>query len=107
MSRRITTQTEMKDREHVEAACKLKGITYAVSGNTIRFDSGSLRGATLNLTTGEIIGDSDWHKRNDLGALHQAYAEAAYTSQLLKTGGYVESRTVEKEDIVLVCVAHG
>lgn len=105
MSHRVTTETEMKDRELVKAACKQQGVTFNESGDSIHFTGGTLSGATLNLKTGTISGDTDYgHNRQTLGALRQAYGEAKYRFECQKQGIQIESRTVEKNgDIVLIC----
>lgn len=105
MSHRVTTKSEMKDRSVVEAACRDAGIAYSVSGNSVSFTSGPLRGSYLDLTTGDIRGDSDYrHTPEILGALRQGYSEAKVKMELSKQGGYVEERNVDSQGrVVLLC----
>jgi hypothetical protein len=105
MSRRVTTETEMKERSLVEQACKTQKISYTVHGDNVRFTSGGLQGASLDLRTGRITGDSDYgHTAGVLGSLRQAYGEAKYRKECVKQGITVESRSVSREgDIILMC----
>jgi hypothetical protein len=105
MSRRVTTQSEMKEKALVAQACKAQNISYTEHGDTIRFTSGGLNGAILDLRTGNITGDSDYgHTTGVLGSLRQAYGEAKYRKECLKQGVTIESRTMNKQgDIVLLC----
>ena len=104
MSRRVTTKTEMKDRNLVLQALKGAGMTYRESGKIIHVTSGRMANATIDLTTGEIIGDSDYgHDSGTLGGLRQAYGEAKYRAECIKQGISITSRSVEKNgDIVLM-----
>ncbi len=105
MSHRVTTETEMKDREILKSACKQQGVSYSEQGNNIRFTSGPLANATLDLSTGRVSGDTDYgHSRQTMGALKQAYGEAKYTFECVKQGIQIESREVQKDGkIVLIC----
>jgi len=106
MSHRVTTETEMKDRELVKAACKAQGVSFSDSaGNTIHFTGGKLQGASLDLKTGRISGDTDYgHNAKTLGALRQAYGEAKYRFECARQGIQIESREVDKAgNIVLIC----
>jgi len=105
MSHRVTTETEMTDRTLVKSACKQQGVNFTESGDTMHFTGGPLNGATLNLKTGQITGDTDYgHSRASLGALKQAYGEAKYLFECQKQGIQVESRTVDTKtgDIILM-----
>lgn len=104
MSHRVTTKTEMKDLALVQEAAKAAGVTCTANGDIVTFTGGALRGAILDLKTGNITGDSDYgHTSDVLGALRQGYAEAGIRAHYLKNGGYVESRQVVGEDVVLIC----
>jgi hypothetical protein len=105
MSHRVTTETEIKDKALLAQACKTAGITFTEAGDTIRFTSGSLAHAVLDLKSGRITGDSDYnHTRDGLGSLRQAYGEAKYRNECSRRGIQIESRSVEKNgDIVLMC----
>jgi len=105
MSRRVTTKTEIKDRDLAIQALKNAGMNYTESGKTIRITSGRMANATIDLTTGEVTGDSDYgHSSGVLGGLRQGYAEAKYRAECVKQGITISSRTVERNgDIVLLC----
>lgn len=105
MSHRVTTDTEIKDKALAIQACKTAGISYTEQGNdVIRFTSGGLQNATLDLRSGRITGDTDYgHTQDKLGALRQAYGEAKYRYECQKQGISIESRQTEKNgDIVLM-----
>ena len=106
MSHRVTTSTEMRDRALIEQACKQTGVSFVANGsNAIRFTSGSLNNAVLNLSTGTIEGDTDYgHTSEKLGALKQAYGEAKYRYECTRQGIMIESRSVDaRGNIVLMC----
>jgi len=94
----------MKDKSLAIAAIKAAGLGYTEVGNTIRFNSGRMANATLDLTTGDISGDTDYgHTQDVLGALRQNYGEAKFKQECNKQGIMIESRQVEKNgDIVLM-----
>lgn len=105
MSHRVTTETEIKDKVLLAQACKTAGVTFAESGETIRFTSGPMSNAVLDLWSGRITGDSDYgHTSSGLGVLRQAYGEAKYKNECARQGIQIESRTVDHEgNIVLMC----
>jgi hypothetical protein len=104
MSRRVTTKTAMTDGTIVAAAAKQQGFDTNVVGNTVHFLSGSLRGAVLDLRTGNITGDTDYgHTATGLKALVQGYGEAKVRAEIAKQGGYVEQRMMEGDKVVLIC----
>lgn len=106
MSHRIATKTTINDKDLAISALRAKGWQYSVKGNTISVLSGPLNRAHINLDSGEIEGDTDFHgwKGDSLLALNQAYAEAAVRQQVALKGGYVES-TETLEDGTLRIVA--
>jgi hypothetical protein len=104
MSHRVTTETEIKDKALLTAACKTAGINFTGDGDVIRFTSGPLANATLDLKSGRITGDTDYgHSKEALGVLKQGYSEATYRAACMREGVQIESRNVEKNgDIVLM-----
>jgi hypothetical protein len=104
MSRRITTKSEMTDKELVMEASRRSGIAAHDLGSTIQFLSGPMRNATLDLRTGTIVGDSDHgHTSAGLGMLRQHYAEAQVRREFMKTGTNVSDRQVNEDgNIVLM-----
>jgi hypothetical protein len=104
MSRRITTQTQIKDKKLAISALKTAGWNYDESGDHLTITSGPMRNSMVDLHTGVVTGDSDIHRSNELGSLRKFYAEAAYKQALNKTGATVESREIMKDGrIRLVC----
>ena len=98
MSHRVTTQSEIKDRALATQAAKAAGITFVEEGDRLRFTSGTLMHATLDLRTGLISGDTDHgHTDAKLGVLRQHYSEAKYNLECTRQGIMVESRTVTRE----------
>jgi hypothetical protein len=105
MSHRVTTRTEIKDKDLAKAALQQAGYSFSEYGNTLTITSGDLRNASLNLDTGDITGDTDYrHSESKFGALKQYYSEQKYKKELSRNGGYIESRAVDKNgDIILMC----
>lgn len=105
MSHRVTTQTEIKDKGIAIMALKKAGYSYIDEGSSLRVTSGPMSRSVIDLKTGDITGDTDYHSKSDdsLGALKQFYAEAKYTAELQKAGGEVVERSVEKAsgDVIL------
>lgn len=109
MSHRVTTQTEIKDKALAIRSIQAAGYSYQDQGESLMITSGPMNRATINLTTGVVTGDSDYHSRGDdsLGALKQHYAEAKYRAEMQKNGHEIISRSVDKQtgDILLHCRA--
>lgn len=103
MSHKITIKTEITDKAAVERACKEKGWAYKITesgpsasgkpGARVSFESGPLGGATLNLKTGAITGDSDFHTKVKAVEFGVAYSEALWMNRIAE-GGYLEERIV-------------
>jgi hypothetical protein len=83
MSRRVTTKTEIKDKALAIDALKLAGMSYRDEGDSLLITSGAIANARINLTTGEVSGDSDYrgHSAEGLGALRQYYSAGASPSR--------------------------
>jgi hypothetical protein len=106
MSHRVTTATEIRDRNLLAQAAKLAKIEYREDGDLIHFQTGPLAFATLDLRTGIISGDVDYgHTQSSLGALRQAYGEVKYKTECMRQGIQIESRQVDERtgDVVLLC----
>jgi len=107
MSHRVTTRTEIKDKSIAIQALKSAGFSYAERGDTsISVTSGPMSGASIDLRTGVISGDTDRrHSQKSLGALRKHYTEAKFRKEALKQGHQVESRQVLKNGTIrLICV---
>jgi hypothetical protein len=102
MSHRITTKTQITDKVLAEAALTKAGWSYTSEGGSIHVTSGPLRRASINLASGNIVGDTDLHNSDTLCALNQFYGEALAEKQIAEYGGYVESRTETEDEIILV-----
>lgn len=103
MSHRITSKTEMTDRALAEKSLRLAGMTFQTQGNTISITGGSLRGARLDLRTGVITGDTDWHQGH-MDDLKQSYAEAKVLQTIEMEGHTVENREVLQNGAVKLLV---
>lgn len=104
MSHRVTTETEMKDAAVTKEVLRKAGMDFNESGDQLYITSGPLQHATIDLKTGRISGDTDWHSKDSLGMLRQSYGEGKYLQELSKQGGMVTSRSVDKNgNIVLMC----
>lgn len=110
MSHRVTTQTEIKDKALAIQALKQANMAYSESGSTLHITTGPIADAMINLTTGEVSGDTDrGHKRGDdgLGILKRFYAEAKVQQECALQGIVIEERIVEKDGrIRLKCQGH-
>ena len=105
MSHRVTTSTEIKDKALAMQAAKAAGIGVVDDGSYLRFTSGALLNATLDLRTGTISGDTDYgHTSEKLGVLKMHYSEAKYKLECARQGIMIEERTVNKDGHVeLIC----
>jgi len=105
MSRRITTKTEIKDKDLAGQALKTLGYDYRTNGDTITITSGPLSHATINLKTGDTNSDSDYgHGDDSFGILKQHYMEAFLRKEYLRTGIRIEERNMVGQTIRMVCV---
>ncbi len=106
MSRRVTTKTEIKDKDLAVQAMKAAGLQYQDQGESLHITSGKMRGAIVDLRTGDISGDSDYgHTTEGLGMLRMHYGEAKYRRECLRQGITIESRTLNKAgEVELICV---
>lgn len=107
MSHRITTKTKITDKKLAAQALKAAGWSFTEDGNRLFITDGPMRNASLNLSTGEVVGDTDYHNSDNLGALRQHYGLAAYKAQCFEQGATIESESVDAKtgEIVLVVTA--
>lgn len=107
MSHRVTTQTEIKDKELAVQALQKAGWSYRDQGATLCVTSGPMTNATIDLSTGTIQGDTDHrHNESKLGALRKYYTEAKFRKEALKQGISIESREILADGrIKMVCQA--
>lgn len=104
MSRRITNQLHITDRDLAVEALQLADCSFEQQGNALYITGGILRNAVVNLESGEIVGDSDFgHTAENFGVLRQFYAEAQVRAECLKNGTTILERQVDQEgNIILV-----
>lgn len=111
MSHRVSIQTQITNGVFAKAACEAAGFSYSYSNDTIRLTSGPAARATINLKTGEISGDSDFHKKShdSLGVLKRHYAEQVARHNVSLNGHIVVGRTVDQTtgEITLQCQSFG
>lgn len=105
MSHRVNMKTQIKNADRAKEALKLAGCSYRESGGMIHITSGGLENVSIDLTSGNISGDSDYgHTAEKIGILRQHYTEAERRYVYLKEGVTIESRSMdEKGRIVLAC----
>ena len=101
MSHKVTQKSEMKDLNMVVRACQDAGYSYNVNGNKVSFTSGPLSRATIDVSTGEITGDTDWHTRDALGKFRQNYAKAVVKHTCEQQNITIESEEVVGTNVVL------
>lgn len=104
MSRRVSTKTNITDKDVAIAALGYAQVQHSVSGNRIFLQSGPLLGAVLDLETGDLSGDTDFgHSEASLGVIKQYYAEALFRVESSKIGTTIDQRAVDHEgNIVLM-----
>lgn len=102
MSHKIDIKTTITQKEPAKKALQKKGWNFQELGNSLRINSGPMSGATINLNDGSIIGDTDWHDRNKLGALNQGYAEALVEDDIMRQGGDILERQVMKDGTIKI-----
>jgi hypothetical protein len=102
MSHRVTTKTSITNNDYAIAALAKAGFTHKSTGaSKLEVRKGSSVG-DLDLTTGEITGDTDRWKAGDFDLLSQAYAEEAYVSELRRQGASIQERTVDTEGNIVI-----
>lgn len=111
MSKRVTTKTNITDKRFAITALKASGLTFEEVGSTsLRITSGPLARASIDLTTGTVTGDTDYHRHGELGVLRRDYTEAQ-ARHLASRDGIQIKRRVENKDgsVTLKCrmISHG
>ena len=102
MSHRVTTQSQIKNKDLAVQAFKAAGLTASAVGPT-KFEVRAGRSVgVLDLDTGVIAGDTDRWSENDFDGLRQHYAEASYVAELRRTGASIQERTVDKEGNIVI-----
>jgi len=107
MSHKVTFKSEFKDAELVKNALTAKKYTFNQTGNVFAITSGPFNRATLDANTGELTGDTDYHRKDELGAFRQAYSEAEFRRQAAIEGLTIESRTETNGIVRMLCSSYG
>lgn len=105
MSHRVTVQSDMTDKSIAIAALTSANLSFTEQDNILYVQQGGGRqNFTINLKTGAIVGDSDYHKEAELGLLRQHYSLAKFMKEALDQGHQVQSQfTDEQGNFVLLC----
>jgi len=107
MSHRTRHSTDIKDLNLATQTLKDAGWEYKKEGSTLRITSGPMRYSTIDLRTGIVTGDSDFHNRRTVGAFRQRYSEQRVRQEAVKSGATIESREVlQNGDIRFVMTAN-
>ena len=103
MSRCVTLKTKMTDKELAIEAFKKAGSECQEVEGGLEIVSGPFKDAYLNLTTGQITGDSDYgHDEEQFGLLRQHYSEAKVVAECLRDGTTIDQREVDTEGNVVL-----
>jgi hypothetical protein len=110
MSQKVTVKTVITNKEFAAVALKAAGLEFEEMGSTgLRIKSGALANATIDLTTGNLTGDTDYgHRKSTFEGVIRGYAEAKFRHEAGQSGVQIKARTIEKNgDVKLVCrMAH-
>ena len=93
MSHKITYKTALKDVDLAQSAAKALGMATSINKDTMKFSSGALRGASLDLRSGVITSDSDWKHEANVERFQVAYNEAKATLEISRQGHTILGRT--------------
>lgn len=108
MSHRVVTTTNITDKKIATMALNKKGWAFVDEGTSLRITSGPMDRATINLKTGEVVGDSDFHGysrgtgNSSLEALNQEYAVQKIRATVRKQGGTIQSQKTVGEQVILM-----
>jgi hypothetical protein len=103
MSRKVTTRTEITNKDIAVAALQFAQVQHTVDGNYIYLNSGELSGAMLNLETGDVSGDTDFgHSHRSLSVIKQYYAEALFRTEAAKIGTTIDQRSTDAEGSIVL-----
>jgi len=107
MSKRVTTQTELRDRGILLEAFKASGTKFeSLSDNRFSITAGRSHG-TLDLRTGVIEGDDMSFHKDDFAPLAQHYGEQKYMTELRRLGASVQSREIDRDGNIVITYQTG
>jgi hypothetical protein len=107
MSKRVTTQTEIKDRAIALDAFKASGTNFReITGDTFEVRAGHSHGV-LDLRTGQIEGDDMSFRKDDFTNLVQHYGEQKYMTELRRIGASIHSREVDRDGNIILTYQTG
>lgn len=109
MSRRVTLQTKLQNGDILKAALTKANCTYSQEGsNYIRITSGEFRNVMVNLTTGDVSGDSDYrHTEQLLSRLNVVYNEELTMREANMEGAMLTNRQEMKNGEVVLTFNRG
>lgn len=102
MSHRVTTKTELKDRELALEAFKSSGVAFRDLGSNKFTITAKGVTADLDLNTGTIGGDADHLRSGPFDGLIQQYGEAKYTWELRRQGHTIQSREIDAQGNIVI-----
>lgn len=106
MSHRITYESKITDRDLAIAALDSLNMAYHEQDGRLLVTSGSLHQAVIDLSTGKIDSDTDYHSNEAIDRLKIAYTEASTRREYARTGVTIISREVVSyngvKDVVLL-----
>lgn len=94
MSHRIDVQTKITNKKAAIQALQNKKWAFQEMGSQLKITDGPMRGASIHLKNGDVVGDTDFHKSDTLCSLNAAYAEALIMDDIARQNGVVQSRNV-------------
>lgn len=98
MSHRVTLQSKMTDKELCKTALESTGHTFVENNDILTITGGKLNRATINTKSGLVESDSDFHSKEQLGVIRQAYAEASFRQLAFRKGASIQDRSVIKHN---------
>ncbi len=108
MSHRVDFKSDITDADLLKKTLvRLRIPEYRVVGKVFSFTGGPYGGATIDLSTGLISGDSDWI-HDKLKLIHQVYSEEQVLEKIRLQGASIENRSVNEEgSVIILCRLHG
>ena len=94
MSRRVTYDTKMTDKDLVASTLRSLNVQFTVDKDVYRIIAGNLKGLSINTKTGKIDTDEDYGHDALINGLKIAYTEADVRREYNRTGTSIMSREV-------------
>jgi hypothetical protein len=105
MSKRVTTKSNITNKDFAVTALKNAGLAFEEMGSTLLIKSGELANASIDLKTGLISGDTDYgHRKEVLQSVIKHYSEVKFRHEASREGVQIKGRVEQKDgSIVLKC----